>query len=465
VSRLNWGLISGLTMGIGIWAMHFIDMLALSLPCRVAYDPFVTLISTLPGVMAGGVAMGAGWIGTRRLPPFMCSVLVGTGIGTMHYTGMAAMRLDGFVRYDPTLFGLSICAAIALAYAALRIKTSNLHLAGFPRDALIATTLGCAVAGMHYIAMSSAYFVRGDVSALPQTIFTPNTLAIAIAIITAFVALGALTLAAISRNREITDQLRAGEANIRLLLTEKETILSNALVGIAFIRHRQIVSCNQRFDEIFQCATAELVGVSTGNLYASVQANGQSGEFQMRHKDGSVFWGRLSGKAIDPGQPDEGSIWICSDISERKLAEDELRVASIAFESQEGMMIANVEDTIQKMTELKTQGVGFSLDDFGTGYSSLAYLKKLPLDQLKIDQGFVRDILFDANDAAIAKMVIVLAESLGLPVIAEGVETEAQRDFLARLGCAAYQGYLFSRPLPLGDFEVLTDAGACKATG
>jgi EAL domain-containing protein (putative c-di-GMP-specific phosphodiesterase class I) len=116
-------------------------------------------------------------------------------------------------------------------------------------------------------------------------------------------------------------------------------------------------------------------------------------------------------------------------------------------------LVTHIEDVIVKMNALKGKGVGFSLDDFGTGYSSLSYLKRLPLDQLKIDQGFVRDILVDTNDAAIAKMVVALAESLGLAVIAEGVETDAQRDFLRGLGCHAYQGYLFSRPLPLDEFE------------
>ena len=125
----------------------------------------------------------------------------------------------------------------------------------------------------------------------------------------------------------------------------------------------------------------------------------------------------------------------------------------LKLELTEGLLVSNIEDVIAKMTTLKAVGVGFALDDFGTGYSSLSYLKRLPLDQLKIDQGFVRDILVDPNDAAIAKMVIVLADGLGLACIAEGVETQAQRSFLAGQGCHAYQGYLFSRPLPLAAFE------------
>jgi diguanylate cyclase (GGDEF)-like protein/PAS domain S-box-containing protein len=125
----------------------------------------------------------------------------------------------------------------------------------------------------------------------------------------------------------------------------------------------------------------------------------------------------------------------------------------LKLELTESVLVNDVEGMIAKMSLLKAKGVGFSLDDFGTGYSSLSYLKRLPLDQLKIDQGFVRNILTDPNDAAIAKMVIALAQSLGLTVIAEGVEMQAQRDFLAHQGCHAYQGYFFSRPLALAEFE------------
>ena len=138
----------------------------------------------------------------------------------------------------------------------------------------------------------------------------------------------------------------------------------------------------------------------------------------------------------------------------------------LKIELTESVVLDNVEDTIAKMQALKRLGVGFSMDDFGVGYSSLSYLKRLPLDQLKIDRSFVRDIVSDADDAAIVQAIIGLGQTLRLTVIAEGVESEAQREFLAQHGCPAFQGYLFSRPLPLAEFERLLprqNAGATPA--
>ncbi len=127
----------------------------------------------------------------------------------------------------------------------------------------------------------------------------------------------------------------------------------------------------------------------------------------------------------------------------------------LELELTESLLLQDVQDTVAKMVQLKGYGLRFALDDFGTGYSSLAYLKRLPLEQLKIDQGFVRDVLVDPNDAAIARTIVALGSSLGLRVIAEGVETEAQRDFLQRAQCHAWQGYLQSPALPAADFEAL----------
>lgn len=140
---------------------------------------------------------------------------------------------------------------------------------------------------------------------------------------------------------------------------------------------------------------------------------------------------------------------------QRALQQSGAKPSLLKLELTESVVLENVEDTIAKMRELKLLGVSFSMDDFGTGYSSLQYLKRLPLDQIKIDQSFVRDIATDPNDAAIVQTVIAMTEALGLNVIAEGVETIEQFEFLDLRGCHAFQGFLFSIPVPIGEFEAL----------
>jgi EAL domain-containing protein (putative c-di-GMP-specific phosphodiesterase class I) len=126
----------------------------------------------------------------------------------------------------------------------------------------------------------------------------------------------------------------------------------------------------------------------------------------------------------------------------------------LQLELTESILVDNIEDVVNKMTKLGAHGVNFSVDDFGTGYSSLSYLQRLPLDQLKIDRSFVRDLTVNEGSRAIATAIIALSLAMGMSVIAEGVETEEQRDCLALLGCNAYQGFLFSRPVPVQEFEM-----------
>lgn len=132
-----------------------------------------------------------------------------------------------------------------------------------------------------------------------------------------------------------------------------------------------------------------------------------------------------------------------------KTGADPLR---LKLELTESIFAEDIEGIIAKMGALRDLGLRFSLDDFGTGYSSLSYLKKLPLDQLKIDQSFIKDITSDSSDEAIVQTIIALGQSLGLEVIAEGVESPAQREFLKMNGCVLYQGYLFGRPISSSEF-------------
>jgi diguanylate cyclase (GGDEF)-like protein/PAS domain S-box-containing protein len=141
----------------------------------------------------------------------------------------------------------------------------------------------------------------------------------------------------------------------------------------------------------------------------------------------------------------------------RTIADMGIAAHRLTLELTESLFVDEMETAIEKMHLLKEQGIRFSLDDFGTGYSSLFYLKRMPLNQLKIDPSFVQDVLVDLNDAVIVRTIIALAQSLGLEVTAEGVETREQLAFLAENGCYAYQGYLFSRPLPIAQFEALLD--------
>lgn len=172
-------------------------------------------------------------------------------------------------------------------------------------------------------------------------------------------------------------------------------------------------------------------------------------------------------------RPDRAHLTLSVNVSARQFRHpefvdevmDAIRRAGIPprklkLELTETLLADGFDITVTKMGSLKRMGVALSLDDFGMGYSSLSYLKRLPLDQLKIDREFVKDVLVDAHDAAIARTIIGLAQSLSLQVVAEGVETEAQRDFLTCHGCDGFQGYLYCRPVPIDELERFIDSNA-----
>ena len=168
------------------------------------------------------------------------------------------------------------------------------------------------------------------------------------------------------------------------------------------------------------------------------------------------------------GEPETASVTIAVNVSARQVRQADFvekvlmvldRTAAnpkiLKLELTESVLVEDVEEVIAKMTELKLHGLKFSLDDFGTGYSSLSYLRRLPLDELKIDRSFLENFLDGGRGGAIAKTIISLGSALGMSVLAEGVETEEQRDCLARLGCHSYQGFLFSKPVAVEQFEML----------
>jgi diguanylate cyclase (GGDEF)-like protein len=138
--------------------------------------------------------------------------------------------------------------------------------------------------------------------------------------------------------------------------------------------------------------------------------------------------------------------------------------ARLKLELTESVVLERIEEVIERMRDLQSIGVSFSLDDFGTGFSSLSYLKRLPLDQVKIDQTFVRDVVSDPNDGTIVRAIVAMSHSLGIEVMAEGVETQEQLDFLKQSGCNHYQGFLFGQPLPIDEWDALLSDNALVAS-
>jgi len=351
VHRLLWLALGALALGGGIWAMHFIGMLAWQLPCRVAYDAGLTYWSMLPGVLASAVAIE---VIQRRQPGqwrlAAGSLLLGAGIGTMHYTGMAALRIDGLVRYSPQLFGLSILVAVLLAFLALQIR----YRIGRRRwrIPLAALVMGGAVAGMHYTAMAATYFLRSGDARMPDSVFQPTLLATIVGIFTILLIALVLVASFASRNQETAQRWRASEARLR-------NILETTQEGFIQIDPaRRIVEANPALCRLLGRSHAEVVGqpveaflTAEGRATLATEmarrVAGQSSTYMIafRRPDGSLRHCRISGTPIHaPDGELLGAFALIHDETERMAHEAYVRHAVAVFENtSEGVMTTDAE--------------------------------------------------------------------------------------------------------------------------
>ncbi|AWH52738.1 hypothetical protein C1924_05900 [Stenotrophomonas sp. ESTM1D_MKCIP4_1] len=641
----RWWLTGGATaMGLGIWSMHFVGMLAFNLPIPIGYDLAITLYSLAVSVGASAYAL---WLVSRPQLPrrrlLAGAVLMGLGIATMHYLGMAAMRMQPGIDYDPLWFAASILIAIGAAGAALWIAF-RLRKEGertFRLRLLASLVMGLAIVGMHYTGMAAARFPEGSIcGAVIGGGIDSRWLAVLVIVTT----LGTIGIALVAslfdrQMRERTGLLAESleKANDKLLqaaLHDPLTQLPNRMLlqdrieqhiekarrrnhGLAVmfcdldgfkavndayghqLGDRLLVRMSERVSSLLRpqdtfarlggdefvivlaidepddavvvaeriiAAVAEPFLIDAAELQVSASLgialypdDATTERELMAHADAAMYHTKDGGRngytfftpsmqvsanrqlrllqdlrrAADRGElrlhyqpkfvaagtpavgaeallrwqhPELGMLgpdvfipiaersglilpigdWVldqaCAQLREwhdsghpewtmavnlsplqfssPSLVDNVRDVLSrhaiapdrLTLEITETTAMKDVEASLAILNDLTAMGVHISIDDFGTGYSSLLYLKRMPATELKIDRAFVRDLEQNAEDAAIVSSIVALGRSLQLQVVAEGVETREQQEYLSGLGCDQLQGYHLGRPMDPDEF-------------
>ncbi len=638
-----WMCGGALAMGSGVWSMHFIGMLAFSLPIDLGYDLTLTLVSLMIAVLSSGFAL---WLINQPSLPLLqlaCGALImGTGISSMHYMGMAAMRMQPGIDYDPQLFSASlaiaVCASAAALWIAFRLRRQTPYVRQIRGAA--AVLMGIAIVGMHYTGMAAASFPEGSYcgalgtglkgDGLVYLVLITTLAVIAVALLTSVLdarlvartteLARSLTLA----NQELTQltlhDILTGLPNRTLLADRIEQAIGKAseqgtCFALMFIDLDGFKPVNDAFghhvgDQLLKAVAERLrghlhsqdtlariggdefvllvelqepgdamgVAIKQVNLVsrpyrvaehdlqltASIgivlyPGNGMDQHELLRNADAAMYHAKNAGKngysffdvsmnsdarqqlqllqdlrvALQQGQfrlhyqpkfdavrrvpigaeallrwehPQHGLLypdrfislaektgliipigeWVLGEACRQMrqwleqghedwriavnlsaiqfchaalvdgvaqaLQRNQLPANNLTLEITETTAMRDADASLLVLQRLSDMGVDISIDDFGTGYSSLMYLKRLPANELKIDRGFVRDLEHDSDDAAIVSAIVALGQALGLRIVAEGVETDSQQDFLTRLGCDSLQGYLMGRPVPAEQF-------------
>lgn len=631
-----------MAMGFGIWSMHFIGMLAFSLPIPLGYDITLTALSLLVAVLSSGFAL---WLVSQPRLPWrtlgLGALIMGAGISCMHYTGMAAMRMQPGIDYDPVLFLASLLiaggASAAALWIAFRLRLHTPYVRQFRGCA--AVVMGIAIVGMHYTGMAAANFADGSFcgaqgglsgSGLDYLVLITTLAVLAVALLTSVLdarleartaeLARSLTLA----NEELTQlalhDTLTGLPNRTLLADRIDQAISKVAeqggcFALMFIDLDGFKPVNDAFghhtgDQLLKEVALRLRGhlhsqdtlariggdefvllveldepddalgvatkqvnlisrpfrISDQNLQVSASigislypGNGTDQHELLRNADAAMYHAKSAGKngysffdasmnnnarlqlqllqdlrmALEQGQfrlfyqpkfdaqkcqpigaeallrwehPQHGLLlpdrfivlaektgliipigdWVLNEACRQMrlwidqgyadwriavnlsaiqfchaslvesvagaLARHRLPPNTLTLEITETTAMRDADASLLVLQQLSDMGVDLSIDDFGTGYSSLMYLKRLPANELKIDRGFVRDLEQDGDDAAIVSAIVALGQALGLRIVAEGVETDRQQDFLTRLGCDSLQGYLLGQPQSAEDF-------------
>ncbi len=367
-----WTGVGALAMGGGTWAMHFIGMLAFTLPCGVGYDPGITLLSVLPGILASAVALRV--ISRPKVAPLTLLVgglLLGTGIGTMHYAGMAAYRLDGLVRYDPTLFLVSLVVAVLLAFLALWIR-DGLRGRVPPRwlALLSALVMGGAVSGMHYTAMAAAYFISDGRPDVADSGLSASFLAIWVSIVTTLLIGLVLVAATAGRQRDLARRLQSSEQRIRRILdTTQEGFCMTEL------EQERVVQANPAFARMLGGRIEDIVGrslydfVDKDNRAILVEQSGRRAlgeqsvyEMTLTRLDGAQIPCQFS---ATPSHDEEGvrrgAFALVSDLSARLAHEIYVRqVIAMVESTAEGVMQVDLSGRIRSVNPAFSEVTGYS---------------------------------------------------------------------------------------------------------